>query len=57
MGLNYWEARLIWEARGRDVSFANTLTVARLSLNLHPGEVAWLAAAHRRRFPNAEGTR
>lgn len=56
MGLNYWEARLLWEARSRGVSFVDTLTVARLSLNLHPGEVAWLAAAHRRRFPNAEGT-
>ena len=56
MGLNYWEARLLWEARSRGVSFASTLTVARLSLNLHPGEVAWLTAAHHRLFPNAEGT-
>ena len=56
MGLNYWEARLIWEARCRGVSLANTLTVARLSLNLHPGEVARLAAEHRRRFPDTERT-
>jgi hypothetical protein len=39
MGILYHQARLLCEARAAGMSFARTLTVARLSVYLHPAEV------------------
>lgn len=39
MGINYVDARILLEAKLKGASFTNTLTVAHLSLKLHPEEV------------------
>jgi hypothetical protein len=45
MGLDYRDIRMFEEARRRGHSFENTLMVARLSLKLHPHELAELRAS------------
>jgi hypothetical protein len=47
MGILYHQARMLCEARRAGVSFAKTLTVARLSLYLHPAEVRALRELYR----------
>ena len=42
MGITYFDARLLCSARLGGASFRDTLTIARLSLNLHEHEVASL---------------
>jgi SAM-dependent methyltransferase len=39
VGICYWEARQLWEARQRGVSFDSTIVVGRQTLSLHSGEV------------------
>ncbi|MEO8450970.1 MAG: hypothetical protein ABI647_14330, partial [Gemmatimonadota bacterium] len=53
MAIMYPDAKRLWEARLRGTSFAKTLTVARLSLYLHPAEVSFFHRAYRSAFPHA----
>jgi len=46
MGICYHDAKMLWEARLRGVSFQQTLTVAHLFLYLHPAEVRALRKAY-----------
>lgn len=54
MGLCYWEARQLWDAKCAGVSFARTLMVGRQSLSLHPREVRYFQAQRQRRAPSTE---
>lgn len=56
MGITYHQAKTLWEARQRGVSFAETLTVAHLSLNLHPVERERLRRARKASDPAARET-
>jgi SAM-dependent methyltransferase len=51
VGITYVDARMMFEARLRGVSFANTLTVAHLSLQLHPAEVRSLQDLYHAKMP------
>jgi hypothetical protein len=51
MGICYWDARTLWDARRAGASFRETLTIGRQALNLHPGEVGSLRRAWREEFP------
>jgi SAM-dependent methyltransferase len=53
MGLCYWDARTLWDARLRDVSFTDTLTIGHQSLFLHPREVRQFRDAFNARFPDS----
>jgi len=53
MGINYQDAKALWEARLRGASFKDTLTVAHLSLKLHLAEVMLLRRAYYARFPQS----
>jgi SAM-dependent methyltransferase len=54
MGLEYHSVKMLWEARISGVSFKDTLTVAHLSLCLHPGEVKLLKRAYYANFPKSD---
>jgi hypothetical protein len=56
MGINYLDARIMWEARQRGVVFDATLSVAHLSLELHPGELRRLREEYRAAVPGANTT-
>jgi SAM-dependent methyltransferase len=56
MGICYWDAKVMWEARTRGATFTNTLTIGRQALNLHPREVAEFQRGHAQRNPGASGT-
>ena len=56
MGINYLDARVMWEARQRGVSFDQTLSVAHLSLELHPDEVRRFREEYRNRISAASTT-
>jgi len=45
MGIGYRQAKMLWEARLRGVSFKDTVTIGHLELFLHPKEVFLLRAA------------
>ena len=53
MGIIYPDAKRLWSARRRGVSFKDTATLARHSLFLHPGEVRWFQAAYAASHPGA----
>lgn len=53
MGLILNDARTLWEARLRGISFRKTLTVAHLVLFLHPSEVRALQKAYRTAYPTS----
>lgn len=53
MGICYWDAKTLWEARGRGAGFGTTLTVGRQSLNLHPREVSEFRRLHAAALPGA----
>src|SRR5690606_32428036 len=46
MGICYWDAKMLWEARAQGGRFDATLTVGRQALNLHPREVAEFRRLH-----------
>lgn len=48
MGLDYFDAKTLFEARLAGASFDRTLTIAHLSLKLHPAEVGALRRIHSR---------
>ena len=52
MGICYWDARILWEARLRGVSFDNTLTVGHQSLYLHPKELQFFEREFHSHFPD-----
>ena len=56
MGIIYHQAKALLEARQQGVSFANTLTVAHLSLYLHPVERDRLRLARQADEPTASET-
>jgi hypothetical protein len=56
MGLTYYDAKRLWEARLAGVSFENTLTFGRLHSFLHPAELEALRRDYRSRFPGSELT-
>ena len=56
MGICYWDAKQLWEARLRGAPFADTVTIGRQSLYLHPREVRTLCDAYRARYPAQNGT-
>jgi hypothetical protein len=56
MGINYLDARIMWEARQRGASFDATLSVAHLSLELHPAELRALREAYLASMPGARIT-
>jgi len=56
MGINYQHAKILWEARLRGASFKDTLTIAHLSLKLHPAEVTLLRRVYRASFPQSKTT-
>jgi hypothetical protein len=51
MGISYQDARMLWEARLRGVSFETTITIAHLSLFLHSAEAIRLRQSYRASFP------
>jgi len=53
MGLEYHSAKMLWEARLRDISFKNILIVAHLSLCLHPREVKLFQRDYYAHFPES----
>lgn len=53
MGICYWDARMLWEARLRGASFKETVTIGRQFLFLHPAEVKFFRKAYQANFPNA----
>ena len=53
MAICYWDARMLWEARLRDMSFKNTATIGRLALHLHPAEVKFFRQDYHTRFPES----
>lgn len=55
MGLCYWDAKMLWEARAEGARFDTTLTIGRQALNLHPAEVAEFRRRHARAFPAGAG--
>jgi SAM-dependent methyltransferase len=56
MGINYLDARIMWEARQRGVSFDTTLSVAHLSLALDPRELRRLREEYLARMPGVTTT-
>lgn len=50
MGIGYLGARMMWEARGRGVSFDRTLTLGHQALRLFPIEVEYFHNAYRDTF-------
>jgi hypothetical protein len=56
MGINYFEAKAMWDARRRGVSFEKTLTVAHLSLHLLPAELRSLRRAYQTTNPDSTAT-
>ena len=56
MGLNYFDARMMWDARRRGVSFEKTLTVAHLSLHLLPAELRSLRREYQATNPHSPAT-
>ena len=52
MGICYWDARMLWEARLRGASFKDTVTVGHQFLYLHPSEVKFFRNAFKANFPN-----
>lgn len=55
MGIDYFEATSLLEARQRGVSFARTLTIAHQRLNLHPVELRALRGSFQSRLPPGAG--
>lgn len=53
MGICYWDAKVLWDAKSRGASFAKVLTVGRQALNLHPREARAFRASHAERAPGA----
>jgi len=53
MGLIFNDASMLWEAKLRGASFRTTLTIAHLSLNLHPSEVQLFQKAYRKTHPTS----
>lgn len=53
MALMMSDARMLWEAKVRGISFRKTLTVAHLLLFLHPSEVLSLQKAYRTACPTS----
>jgi hypothetical protein len=53
MGLIFNDACMLWEAKLRGASFRTTLTIAHLSLCLHPSEVRLFQKAYRRKHPTS----
>ncbi len=51
MGLTFHDARRLFEARRAGTSFEDTLTVGRLKLFLHPGELKALRSLYAKQFP------
>ena len=47
MAIQFQDARQLWEARLRGVSFARTATLAHLNLDLRQSDVRWLQRAYR----------
>jgi hypothetical protein len=56
LGIDYFDAKMIWDARRRGVSFEKTLTVAHLSLHLLPAELRSLRSAYRIANPDSSET-
>lgn len=50
MGICYWDAKMLWEARLRGVIFKDTVTIGHQSLYLHPAEVKFFRQAYRANF-------
>jgi hypothetical protein len=55
MGICYWDAKVLWDAKARGASFGKVLTVGRQALNLHPHEVRAFRASHAKFHPEAPG--
>jgi hypothetical protein len=53
MGIGFQDAKMLWQARLRGVSFANTLTLGHLTLYLHPAELRFLRQAFAAELPGA----
>src|SRR3989442_3215626 len=53
MGLAYQDAKILYEAHLRGVSFKDTLTVGHLSLKLHSAEVVLLRHTYQVNFPQS----
>lgn len=53
MGICYWDAKMLWDARVQGAQFGTTLTIGRLALNLHPHEVAEFRRKHAESFPGS----
>lgn len=53
MGICYWDAKVLWDAKARGASFGKALTIGRQALNLHPREVRAFRAACAKRHPEA----
>jgi hypothetical protein len=53
MAICYWDAKMLWEARLRGVSFAKTATIGHLSLYLHSAELAYFRQSYRSKFPQS----
>jgi SAM-dependent methyltransferase len=51
MGICYWDARTLWEARLGGAAFRDALVVGRQTLSLHPSEAAFFRGEFHRRFP------
>src|SRR5687768_5766160 len=56
MGINYFDAKTMWDARRRGVSFEKTLTVAHLSLHLLPAELRSLRREYQTTNPQSPAT-
>ena len=53
MAICYWDAKMLWEARLRGISFKDTVTIGHLGLHLHPGEVTFFRQAYYGTFPES----
>lgn len=53
MAICYWDARILWSAYLKGVSFERTATIGHQSLYLYPSEVKYFQREYRNRFPNS----
>src|SRR2546426_12315194 len=53
MAICYWDARMLWEARLKGVSFHDAVTIGHLSLYLHSSELRFFRHAFRRYNPHS----
>ncbi len=50
MGICYWDAKLLWEARLKGAAFEDTATIGHQSLYLHPAEVKFFQQTYHANF-------